>query len=245
MAPPTGKSFLVSLVLAILILLLVACRGAPGATATPLPSLIPTPADPQTLLQESGRRMAELHTFFFKIQHQGGGTPFGGLEVQEVSGYVISPDRMQITFTARSGGFLLESQLITIGDETFISNPFTGEWQPSGEGASPFGFFDPQKGIAAITANATGAIYSGQGRAKGVTAYRIRASLVADDLRAFVEETAGDAPVEAELWIGVEDLLLRKVVLRGRLTPSEVDGITRTIELNYFNRDVTIEPPLT
>ncbi len=237
--------------LAAALLALAACsnsdstNGQPAATALPTPT--PTPIDVPALLAASGERMAGLQSFGFRVTHEGGGTDLGGslgLVVEGVEGSAGQPDKLHVDIAGSVRGLPVDMKLITIGEEVWLSDPFTERWSSIDDAVNPFAFFDPQGGIVDIMANVRQASYVGLDAVDGASAHRIRGTLPAQVLSSFLGIALSDGILDAAVWLGTDSLYLRRVELQGLLVPGEEPGILRIIELDAFNGPVDIQPPV-
>ena len=244
MAPIATRLAYISLLVVILSVGL-SCSSPDGAEVTgaptkaaPIPT--PTPINPQAALDRSGTAMAGLDTFHFRLEHSTGGTPLAqNLIITSTDGYVARPDRLSLEFTGSFGNFAMRGKLITIGDETFITNPLNDEWQVLQDQVSPLAFFDPAQGISRMMSQVTGPTILDI-HAKEI---HIGGQLPASALSPLFGATAGGI-IDVELTIDLRNSYLTKVVLDGRITETELDGIVRTIVLDQFNQPTKIEPPL-
>ena len=225
----------------IVALALIGCsRGAePEPTATPAPT--PTPVNPADVLLRSGEAMAELSAFRFALEHEGdGGTPLSeSLTVTEAEGAVVSPDKLTVEFSGVLGTFAIRSGFITIGDESYMTNPLTGEWEPVAREVSPIGFFDPQRGIASIMAQVERPSLASHSDGK----YVIDGTLPVSALAPLLGSAAQGDTVSVRLTIDVATLRLERAVIEGRVTAFEEDGVARVIRLWGFDERVEIERP--
>ena len=133
----------------------------------------------------------------------------------------------------------MRSSLITLGDESYMTNPLTGAWESVPKEVSPLGFFDPQSGIGAIMTQVVNAnllsIREGE--------IRVGGSLPVAALESILGSATDGTTVEAELTIDAKTLFLTEAILTGRVTASEPDGVIRTITLSKFNQPLTIVAP--
>ncbi len=142
-----------------------------------------------------------------------------------VHGDFQAPDRSRFTTVATSGGSSLEYDSIVIGMEGYQENPFSGVWEASPDAfiflgeASHLGKLDlglETEVVELIT-------LVGVVDLDGVSVYYLSGALPADAAADLVgdsslENKAYDAPVETEMWIGVEDFLVRKLGVRFKQT---------------------------
>ncbi|MFH1560280.1 MAG: LppX_LprAFG lipoprotein [Chloroflexota bacterium] len=215
-----------------------ACEAeAPTPTPTPLP-------DTQSILEKSGEAMALLETFQFDLSHKGGGTPIAeGLVVKEVVGDAVKPDKLKLSWEGTFQGFFVKAQVITLEGETYMTDPITGRWGPLSGDVNPLGFFDPAVGIASIMSDLAEVSMMGLETVGDVATYRMKGTLPSQSLKPLLGTVAPDLMVDTEVWIGVEDMYLRQVVFRGRVTLEDAEDIRRTIKLSNFNQPVSIEAP--
>ena len=219
---------------------LVACSRGPAPEADE-PTPTPTPVNVADVLLRSGEAMASLSAFRFALEHEGdGGTPLdASLTVTEAEGAVVSPDKLTVEFSGVLGTFAIRSGFVTIGDESYMTNPLTGAWEPVAREVSPIGFFDPQRGIASIMAQVQRPALASHADGKFVIDGTLPVSALAPLLGSAAQ---GDA-VSARLTIDDATLYLERAVLEGRVTALEPDGVVRAITLWDFNEMVEIERP--
>ena len=209
----------------------------PSPTVTPTP----TPISPQALLDGSSRVMEALESFHFRLHHESGSTKLlPSLLMDEAEGDVVRPDGISVEFSGSFGRFAIESGLITLGDDSYMTNPLSGKWESVPREVSPLGFFDPSRGIASMMSRVEGSsLLSSDGEV-----YRIGGTLPAEALAPLLGTTVEGTTVVVELTLDASDLYLLKAVVDGRVTPSDADDVVRVITLSRFNEPVTIEPPL-
>lgn len=212
----------------------------PPPTSTPVPT--PTPINVEDLLRRSGEATSRLNAFHFRLEHNDeGSTPFSdALDVTEAEGYVVSPDRISISFSGRfSGRFAMRASLITIGADSYMTNPLTGNWEEVAAEVSPLGFFDPQQGIGAMMTDLRSPVLASNTDSEFV----IEGNLDALALRPLLGDAAQDGVVRVEVTLDKDTLYMKKAVIEGRATAGEPDGVVRTIILSRFDEPISISPP--
>ncbi len=213
-------------------------------------SLDSTPTPTQTglsveeILSRAADRFEILQSFHFKMTHDGGATPIAlGLEMETVEGDVVAPDRMAVTIEAKASGLFFEVEAITMGDDTYMTNPFTQKFENLSDTTTVGGFFDAADGVGSIITTATNPFVLSIEALSGVPVYRLGGMVRSEDLQSISPSATEGNVLEVELWIGQEDFLVRKLTLDGRITEEEEEGIVRTIILSRFDEAVTIERP--
>ena len=217
--------------------------SACGGGAKPSPTL--TPLSAEEALGRSAQAMAGVVSFRFGLESQGGGTPIpAGLEMTGARGAMAKPDRVDVKVKARFVGFVVEVRVISVGDKTWMTNPLTGAWQTFESGLSPVAFFDPAKGVTLVLESVAGASRLPDTTIGGQEAYHLRGRLPAGAVQFIAGSYVEGSVLDAELWIGKEDFLLRQVRLDGQITEGEVPGIVRLLTFSEFDQAFAIEPPI-
>ena len=226
---------------ALIALILVGCAHSPQPDPTAVPLPTPTPIDVAALLTRSGEATGALNTFRFQLEHnRDGGTPLTDtLTVTEADGRVVSPDSVSIEFAGTLGNFAVRSSLITLGDDSYMTNPLTGVWEQVAREVSPLGFFDPQRGIGSMMTEVQSPVLVSKSEAD----YEIEGALPVEALEPLLGGLVEGTTVNVRLTIDSDSLFLKRAILDGRVTAIEPDGVVRTITLSEFNEQVTIEPP--
>ena len=244
-----GPKLLHLAVIGTLVLFTLACgrSGQVESTPTPLPTPtpIPTSLDAEAILKQSGQVMQAMESFHFRLSHEKGSMELSpGLLIHEVEGDVMNPDELSVSFTGVYGtGFAVKARLISLGDNSYMTNPLTGQWQAMASSVSPLDFFNPGWGIAAMMLRVGQASPLGEKRdKKGV--YRMSGDLPAEALAPLLGPTLKDTSVRVELTIDTNDLYLLEARFSGRVIPTDIDGVVRVITVSAFNEPVTIKAPL-
>ena len=186
--------------------------------------------------------MSQLAAFHFRLEHSdNGSTPFSDtLDITEAEGDVVSPDSVSIEFAGRfSDRFAMRASLITIGDDSYMTNPLSGNWERVPPEVSPLAFFDPQDGIGAMIAGIRNPSLS----SKDGNGFIIAGDLDSQALRPLLGPATQRGTVRVEVSLDKDTLYLKRAIIAGRLTAAEPDGITRTITLSQFNEPLRVSAP--
>lgn len=229
--------------------------AAPTATPTPSPSPTPTPTptpepDILTALEIITTAVAKLTgALHFEMDIKASVQTIGGrAEVPiELEGDFQPPDRIEGTMRISLGFFAVQSQVINIGDTTYIKDESTGEWHASTASSpvlvGPGAFLAPDpKTLVFLEVLGVVAV-------DGVEAYHLKAIAPSGSL----DESVGQ--MDLEYWVGVDDGNLIQVVASGsvdlrldsgslsRMSTTGSADVTATIKLSEFGKSVSILPP--
>ena len=213
--------------------------ATPTSTATPAPT--PTPFDPAAAIRQSADRMEGIEQFHFVLNHENGASEIvRGIMMVYAEGDFDGAQRMRAEIEGQLGTVKFETGVIVLPQGSWIQNPFDRSWES--EEISIDEFFDPQDGVAALMRKVTEPVFEGHEEIRGVETYRIEVRADSGDLAIFPTATPG-FEVRVTLWIGVEDLLLHRVDVRGAISETESSDILRRLDLSRFGEDVDIAPP--
>jgi LppX_LprAFG lipoprotein len=234
----------ISTVLAsVIVVALSACGGGGGGgtqSSTPTGTLPPA----SSVLPGAVQAFGSLQTFHFSLTHENGTSPIpNGLQLVSADGDVMVPDRMDAKVEAKVGDQTVKVEIIGVGDQGWMTNPFNRQWQPLPSGTTIKDIFDPAQGVKAIVGSLQDAQVVGQEKVGGAQTWHVKGSVQSDVLTVAVPIARPGLTVGIEVWIGVDDSLIRQVYLQGPIAPGEPDNIVRMLALSDFGENVSIEPP--
>jgi len=217
----------------------VACGdGKKDETGGPLPPA----AD---VLAKAVERAATMKTFHFRLEHENGASPIPlGLGLTTAEGDVIVPDRMRAKVEAKAGTQPVRVEVIGIGDEAWMTNPFNRQWQPLPSGNTIKDVFDPTQGIKAVANALENAEVTAEEEVGGVATYRVEGTVGSAILEAAAPIAEPGLTVKVKVWIGKDDSLIRRIRLEGPIAPDEPPNIVRKLDVSKFDEPVSIEPPV-
>jgi hypothetical protein len=231
-----GPRLLPALVLALF--LAVACGGEEGDGGAPLPAA-------EDVLARLVASVDGLETFHFRLEHENGTSRIPlDLELETAEGDVVVPDRMNAEIRAKAGTAVVRVRVIGVGDEGWMTNPFSREWQPLPEGTNIRDIFNPAAGVKAIVGALTDVQIVKEEKAGGVSTYLLVGEVDSGVLEVAAPIAEPGLTVVVKAWVGREDFLPRRIRLEGPFAPGEPDDIVRKLELSRFNEPLSIEPPL-
>jgi len=238
---------------------------APSPTPTPVPTAtatsIPTSnsvlgQDASDIIESSLSVMQEIESFHFemeaKLSMDSGGTPME-LPISFVGDYQ-APDRTRGKIIISLGFISLEMETVTIGDKAYTTNPQTGEWEVTP--GSAMGLPGPTD-IAGLTDNSSveGVSVIGETTLNGTQVLHLQGKPPKD----LFGDAEGD--INTELWIGLEDSLIRQIKIEGDIPLDSLDiapfgaplgeglsggtaTILLTVTFSNYNEPIEIEAPI-
>ena len=222
-----------------LLLACAACGGGGGGSPTsgPLPS-----AD--SVLPVAVEAFEALETFHFNLTHENGTSPIpNGLQLVSADGDVVVPDRMHAAIEAKVGNQTVKVEIIGVGDQGWMTNPFNRQWQPLPSGTTIKDIFDPAQGVKAIIGSLQNAQVTGEEKVGGAQTWHVEGTVQSDVLATAVPISRPGLTVGIEAWIEVDGSLIRQVYLKGPIAPGEPENIVRKLALSDFGEQITISPP--
>lgn len=200
-------------------------------------------ASASDVLTKAGQATSSVRTFHFRLDHENGSTPMPlNLQLVSAEGDVAVPDRLAADVRAKASSVTASIKVISIGDKTWITNPFTRRWQLL-PGGSLKEIADPAALMSSIVNGLKEPRVVGEPEVDGIKTYEIAGVIDAGALKAALPIAQPGHRVAVQLWVGVADSLPRKARLEGPLTDDEAPNIVREVEFSKFNAAVNIQPP--
>jgi hypothetical protein len=134
-------------------------------------------------------------------------------------------------------------EVIGIGEEGWMTNPFSHEWQALPAGTSISAIFDPAAGIQAVARSLQEVRVAGVEKVGGDDTYLLEGQVDSGVLEAAAPIAEAGLTVNVKVWVDVEDYTIRQVRLEGPFAPGEPENIVRILSLSKFDEPVSIEPP--
>ena len=240
---PTRRRLLATTALAPLAALLAGCGADP---APPTPTAAPT-ATPEELLTRASERLAATPSVGFSLDIEGDTfvDPARTIRLLSATGNLLRPDRVWTEFQAEVLGRAITLQLITIGEQTWLTNILTGEW-----GAAPAEFayrpdvlFDTQNGIGPVMGRVDNVERLEDAEIGDRAAAHLRAAVEESVIGPLTYYTLKGSPVVVDLWVDQETDDLLRAKLSEPPTADKPNPAVWTLDLSDHGEQVTIEPP--
>lgn len=207
----------------------------------------PEQVDPAQLAQEGATAFDAVTSFGFTLDvTDGEAAPIGDIILISADGDSVRPDKVKAKLKAKLTGAPLAVNIngIIIGPDAWITpNPFNPVQYEKLEDTGGLESFSPATGVSDVLRGLRNPKYIEQAEINGTKTHHISGTVDATTLNALTGGTATAGELTLDLWIGVDDKLLRQLVAVGPLDPTEPASIKRTLTLRDFDQPVEITPP--
>jgi len=225
---------------------------APADTPTPAPSPTPEPRSADEVMEVASMAMdsADSFRFFIDMQMELGGEGMAFEIPMTFEGVMQSPDMTAGTLTISFLGIEMESEIITVGDTTYMTDIESGEWGISTDGGF-LGEFGGEFTSPDVLFGAEGSDFSdlevvGEESFNGIPVVHLQGSMAMDDFE------GGDLSVD--IWVGSEDNYIHQIVIEGQTVIDATDdalfgagggdlSMLITMNMSEFNEPVDIQIP--
>jgi hypothetical protein len=165
--------------------------------------------------------------------------------MKKATGVVDIPDRLRLTVEAELAAprMFVEINVITIGEEAYMTDFFSGQWRTVPLETLPVNFLDFGQTLADIVDAVAGPSFSGVEEIEGRPYQRITGTVPSEALAALVPGAAEGLEVGLELWLDRESFLLSRVLITGPVLTGDVPETVRLLLIDDFNVPVDITPP--
>jgi len=204
------------------------------------------PEDPVQALREGGAAMAKLKTVSSNLKFTKGAVSFRGFALVSAKAAVRLPSDSDTTYTVRQQDVQIALEVIIAGGHIYLHLPFSGYNELTGKDAADIPdlakLFDATSGLPAIIPAGRSPKYLTAEQVQGVDSHKVEATFSASQVHSMLPQLNSSGDVDAVIWIGGSDHLIRKAVLSG---PFGDNGTTSSVEvdLSGFNASVTITSP--
>ena len=213
-----------------------------GSLPTPTPELN---LDPEVILDRAIGQLNQLrYASFLLDQPQGTTELLPGLEMSRVYGVVANPDRFSFTVEAQVGGSYVETDMVVIADQAYMTNFFTGKWEEVGMELLPVNFANLGQTLSDILGAIQSPSLAGAESLEGRRVHLVQGRVDSGDLSRLVPNAALGFDVMLELWLEQSSGLLLRVVITGQVISTDIADAVRVLTLDDIGVPVEISPPL-
>jgi lipoprotein LprG len=222
------------LVAAVALALLASCAGNQPAV------------DPGQTLRDAAAAMSKLTTVSAKLTFTKGAITFQGFTLVGAKTSVRLPADSDTTYTVKQQDLSISLEVIIAGGHVYLHVPFSTYQELTGADAAAIPdlakLFDPAKGLPAVIPAGRNPKYVTSEKVDGVDAQKIAVTYSADQVKGMLSQLSSTVDVNAEVWVGASDHLIRKAVLNGAFGDGGKDASVE-VDMSGFNAAVNIAPP--
>ena len=202
-------------------------------------------ADPVTVAADAAAAMGEVTSVEFRLERDGAPVfidQFESLALDGLIGQFTVPGRAQAQLRITVDGDLAtEIGAVAVGEEIWISNPVTGDFEtlPDGIDIDPSQFFDPDDGWRPLLSNLRDVELVGIDD-RGGDRYHLRGIAPASEVENITVGLVEDQDITVDLWIHPGRSLVTHVEFETDLG----NGTSQwSLEMDRYGASFTIVPP--
>lgn len=161
-------------------------------------------------------------------------------------GVMQRPDRADVIFTAEFMGMQqISIRMITIGEDSWITDIVTGQWVPSPPefGYNPSVLYDDEHGLGPVMSRMNDPEVAGSEEIDGKDAWHIVATVDGEVTELMTAGTMRGSVQSLELWIDKETNDILQIRISEPEDEDLEDPATWTLILTDHNEEVNIEQP--
>jgi LppX_LprAFG lipoprotein len=240
---PAGRTLILLLLFLASALLFSAC-SLPWQHSNTALANDPKPTSQQllTALQKNFRGVSSFHVVL-KVDNPGNPTA-SQVQIRAANGDVVMPDKVKAQATVILSGQSITVNLISVGDQQFITDPITGQWRIVKGMLDPRTLTNPDSGITSLISKAQNVSQPVEDTVNGVSCWRVTGQLDAKYLAFF---TGGGIPagtmLQTSTCIGKADSLPYQLIVKGQAAVGDTTTTTRTFSISNYNENVNIAAP--
>lgn len=197
-------------------------------------------------LRQAAAAMAKLTTVGATLKFTKGAITFQGFTLAGAKAAVRLPADSDTTYTVKQGDLSISLEVIIAGGHVYLHVPFSTYQELTGADAAAIPdlakLFDPTAGLPAVIPAGRNPKYVSTEKVDGVDAQMITVTYSADQVKGMLAQLSSTADVNAQVWVGVSDHLIRKAVLEGAFGDGGKDAAVE-VDMSGFNAAVNIAPP--
>jgi lipoprotein LprG len=189
--------------------------------------------------------MGTVDTVRFTLERGGAAVyidPLDTLEFLSAEGRFEGPTSADAVVRVSAGGFNLQVGAVAVDGELWITNPVTGDWEPTPEGYDfdPAALFDPEIGFRPLLAELTDRELIGLEDRDGEDLYHVTGVAGAERVSTITAGLVSGQDVTVDMWLDPADGAVREAEL------STVNGTETSdwrIVFTDYGADLTVEIP--
>ena len=202
--------------------------------------------DPTQTLRQASIAMAKLNTVSATLKFTKGAITFQGFTLVGAKTSVRLPADSDTVYTVKQGDISISLEVLIAGGHIYLHLPFSTYQEMTGtQGASIpdlAKLFDPTNGLPAVIPAGRNARFIATEQVSGTDAQKIGVTYSADQVKGMFAQLTSTVDVNAQVWVGASDHLIRKAILDGAFGDGGKDAAVE-VDMSGFNAAVNIAPP--
>jgi hypothetical protein len=197
-------------------------------------------------LRDAAAAMAKLTTVSATLKFTKGAITFQGFTLVGAKTAVRLPADSDTTYTVKQQDLSIGLEVIIAGGHIYLHVPFSTYQELTGAEAAAIPdlakLFDPAKGLPAVIPAGRNPKYITTEKVDGVDAQKIGVTYSGDQVKGMLAQLSSTVDVNAQVWVGASDHLIRKAILEGAFGDGGKDAAVE-VDMSGFNAAVNIAPP--
>jgi LppX/LprAFG-like lipoprotein len=204
------------------------------------------PVDPGQALRDAAAAMAKLKTVSANLKFTEGTISFQGFTLAGAKASVRLPSDSDTTYTVKRQDIAFSIEVVIAGGHVYLLVPFSpfSELTAAQAAAIPdvAKLFDLKTGLPAVIPAGRNLKYVSVEQVDGVDSHKIDATYSPAQVHGMLPQLTSAGDVNAVIWVGGADHLIRKAVLTGQFGDNGVASRVE-VDLSGFNGAVSITSP--
>ncbi len=205
---------------------------------------IPKPTAQQLLtnLQKNFRAVSSFHVVLL-VQNPGPAAP-DKIQIRTANGDVLLPDKVKAQASVMLSGQAVTVNLISVGDNQFITDPITGQWRVIKGVLDPRTLTNPDTGLVSLISKIQHVSTPVSDIANNVPCWRVTGQLAAKNLAFFTGDGVPDGTMlQTNACIGKTDSLPYQVIVTGQAAPGDTTQTAYNFAMSNYNESLSINAP--
>lgn len=205
---------------------------------------VPKPTTQQllTAVQKNFRTVSSFHVVL-QVQNPGAATP-DKVQIHSADGDVLMPDKVKAQATVVLSGQSVTVNLISAGNNQYITDPITGQWRVIKGVLDPRTLTNPNTGLVSLIGKIQHVSSPASDVVNNVPCWRVTGQLDAKNIAFF---TGGGVPagtmLQTNACIGKLDSLPYQVIVTGQAAAGDTAQTAYDFALSQYNENISINPP--
>ena len=202
--------------------------------------------DAAKVLRDGGAAMGAIRSANATLKLTKGTITIQSFKLVSAKTSVRLPSDSDTIYTVKEEDVSFGLQVVIVPGHVYLHVPFSHFQEVTGPDAGAFPdmakLFDPMTGLPAVIPQGTNPKYVSTDKVDGQDCYQVATTYTAAQVRSLISELDSSGPVDAHVWVGKSDHLVRKAVLTGAFGDA---GTNATVEvtISSFNGPVVISSP--